>query len=291
MKRKDSLMWKEAKKNILLISPMYIFTLLFVAGPLIYMIILSFMTKGEGFEIDFTFTLDNFRTILDPLYLGTFISSFKLAILCTSIIILIGYPFGYFMARLPKTWKAKCMMLVMIPFWTSALIRLYGWIIILRSNGPFDQVAMFFGFTEESLGILYTYPAVVMGMVYILLPFMILSVYSSAEKLDFGLIEAARDLGATPFRAFWNISFKLTLPGLLSGVILTFIPSMALFFVADILGGNKILLVGNIIYDELMKTRDWPFAAAMALILMLLTTAMIALYRKISNVKELEGIL
>ena len=145
--------------------------------------------------------------------------------------------------------------------------------------------------TDAPLKLLYTYAAVAVGMVYALVPFMIFAVYSSAEKLDWRLVEAARDLGATPFQAFWTISFRLTLPGLLSGVVLTFIPSMGLFFIADILGGNKVVLVGNLIHEQLMKARNWPFAAALSVVLMVLTSLMIALYRKISGVKELEGLL
>ena len=140
------------------------------------------------------------------------------------------------------------------------------------------------------LKVLYTYAAVVVGMVYALVPFMIFAVYSSAEKLDWQLVEAARDLGATPFQAFWTVSFKLTLPGLLSGIVLTFIPSMGLFFIADILGGNKVVLVGNLIQEQLMKARNWPFAAALSVVLLTLTSIMIALYRKISGVKDLEGL-
>ena len=144
--------------------------------------------------------------------------------------------------------------------------------------------------TEEPLKLLYTYPAVVVGMVYALLPFMIFAVYSSAEKLDFALVEAARDLGASPMRAFLTVTLKLTLPGLLSGVVLTFVPSMGLFFIADILGGNKVVLVGNLIQSALMKAHNWPFAAALSVALMLLTTLIIWLYRKVSGVKDLEGI-
>jgi spermidine/putrescine transport system permease protein len=147
------------------------------------------------------------------------------------------------------------------------------------------------GITTEPLKLLYTYPAVVVGMVYVLVPFMIYSVYSSAEKLDWSLVEASRDLGATSVQAFFTISLKLTLPGLLSGVILTFIPSMGLFFIADILGGNKVVLVGSIIQEQLMKVRNWPFAAALAVVLMLLTTLFMYLYRKVTHVKDLEGLM
>jgi spermidine/putrescine transport system permease protein len=194
------------------------------------------------------------------------------------------------MARQKAEWKSRLMLLLMIPFWTSSLIRLYGWIIIFRANGTLDSLLMALGFTTAPLKLLYTYGAVTVGMVYALVPFMIFSVYSSAEKLDWHLVEAARDLGATPMQAFWTVSFKLTLPGLLSGVVLTFIPSMGLFFIADILGGNKVILVGNLIQEQLMKARNWPFAAALAVVLMILTSLMIGLYRRVSGVKDLEGL-
>ncbi len=277
------------KGNWLLLAPIYIFTLLFVALPILYMFLLSFLSRAEVWGVDFDFTLDNYGRILEPLYLNTFVESLKLAFLSTGLIVLIGYPYGYFMARMSDVWKRRMMLLIMIPFWTSALIRMYGWIIMFRSNGVLDRVLMGLHITEEPLKLLYTYPAVVVGMIYALLPFMILAVYSSAEKLDFTLVEAARDLGASSFMAFWTVSFKLTLPGLLSGVVLSFIPSMGLFFIADILGGNKIVLVGSVIQEQLTKGRNLPFAAALSAVLMILTSLMIRMYRKITGTKELEG--
>lgn len=271
--------------------PLYFFTLLFVAGPLIYMLILSFQTRAEVWGVVNKFTLDNYKNILQPVYLNTFWQSFKLAFTSTLFIIVIGYPFGYFMAKLTPIWKKRMMVLIMVPFWTSSLIRLYGWIIIFRANGVLDKMLMGAGITDKPLKLLYTYPAVVVGMVYALLQFMILAVYSSAEKMDWSLVEAARDLGATPVKAFLTVTMKLTLPGLLSGVILTFIPSMGLFFIADILGGNKVVLVGSLIQDQLMKAHNWPFAAALSVILMFLTSLMISLYKRITHTTELEGIL
>lgn len=235
-------------------------------------------------------TWDNYKNILEPIYLHTFAESLKLALICTALIALLGYPFGYFMAKLSKKWKSRVMILLMIPFWTSALIRMYGWIIIFRSNGLLDRLFMAIHLTEKPLRLLYTYPAVVVGMVYALLPFMILSVYSSVEKMDWSLVDAARDLGASPVYTFFTVTLKLTMPGFLSGVVLTFIPSMGLFFVADILGGNKIVLVGNLIQEQLMKARNWPFAAALSVVLMILTSLMLLLYRKVAGVKELEGL-
>jgi len=283
-------MKKKGKGNWVLLAPIYIFTIIFVAFPILYMFLLSVLSRAEVWGVDFKFTLDNYKRIFEPLYLNTFKESFLLAFLTTGFNILIGYPYGYFMARMNAVWKKRMMMLIMIPFWTSALIRLYGWIIVFRSNGVLDKILMGIGITDEPLKLLYSYPAVVVGMIYSLLPFMILSVYSSAEKVDYTLVEAARDLGASSFKAFWTVTFKLTLPGLLSGIILTFIPSMGLFFIADILGGNKIVLVGSLIQEQLTKGRNLPFAAALSAVLMILTSLLIGLYRRIAGTSELEGL-
>lgn len=272
------------------VLPLFVFTFMFVIGPLIYMLVLSFLQRGEVWGVVNKFTFKNYIDIFEPIYLKTFIESFKLAITTTFLIMIIGYPFGYFMAKLNAKWKKRMMLLLLIPFWTSSLIRLYGWIIIFRANGILDKLLMTLNITDAPLKLLYTYPAVVVGMVYALLHFMIFSVYSNAEKLDWSLVEAARDLGASSLQAFFTVSLKLTLPGLLSGVVLTFIPSMGLFFIADILGGNKVVLVGNLIQEQLMKAHNWPFAAALSVILMILTSVMIYIYRRISNVKELEGL-
>lgn len=246
----------------IILVPLYIMTIVFVLFPILYMIVLSFLSRAKVWGIEWDFTWSNYAKILDPLYLNTFWQSIELAFLSTLFVVLIGYPFGYFMAKLSASWKKKMMLLVMLPFWTSALIRLYGWIIVFRSNGTLDKVLMGLGITKEPLKLLYSYPAVIVGMVYSLLPFMILAVYSSAEKMDWSLVEAAVDLGASRFYAFRTITLKLTLPGLLSGIVLTFVPSMGLFFIADLLGGNKIVLVGSIIQEQLTKGRNLPFAAA-----------------------------
>lgn len=281
---------RAGKSNWLLLAPLYIFTILFVALPILYMFLLSVLTRSQVWGVEFDFTLEHYQRILEPLYLNTFLESFRLAFLSTGLVMLIGYPYGYFMAKMNAAWKKRMLLLIMIPFWTSALIRLYGWIIMFRSNGVLDQVLMGLHVTGKPLKLLYTYPAVVVGMVYALLPFMILAVYSSAEKMDWTLVEAARDLGASSFRAFWTVTFKLTLPGLLSGIILTFIPSMGLFFIADILGGNKIVLVGSVIQEQLTRGRNQPFAAALSAVLMILTVLLIRLYRKITGTSRLEGL-
>lgn len=281
---------KKKHTSRLLLVPIYLFTLIFVFAPLIYMFALSFMKRAQVWGAVPVFSLDNYRTILKPLYLHTFAESLKLAFLSTGAIILIGYPYGYFMAKMSEKWKKRMMLLLMIPFWTSALIRLNGWIIVFRSNGVLDSILMALHLTEKPLKLLYSYEAVLVGMIYALLPFMILSVYSSVEKMDWSLVEAARDLGAGRMEAFFTVTLKLTLPGLLSGIILTFIPSMGLFFIADILGGNKVVLVGNIIQEQLTKGRNIPFAAALSVVLMVLTSLLIGLYRSIAHTGELEGL-
>ena len=174
-KRKTS----SGKGNTALLAPMYIFTILFVGLPILYMFLLSFLSRAEVWGVDFDFTMENYKRILEPLYLNTFKESFGLAAITTVLVFVLGYPYGYFMARMNAVWKKRMMLLIMIPFWTSALIRLYGWIIVFRSNGVLDKLLMWLGITEKPLKLLYSYPAVVVGMIYALLPFMILSVYSS----------------------------------------------------------------------------------------------------------------
>ena len=279
------------KRWFCLILPMYIFSILFVLGPLLYMIALSFATNHEGLGVTFRFTLENFKKMADPVYVGTFVQSFQVAIMTTILVVVIGYPFGYFMAKQSKRGKRLLMFLIMVPFWTSSLLRMYGWIIVLQAKGIVNTVLIQLGLIRVPIKILYSYPAVLIGMVYALLPFMILSVYSSVEKMDWTLVEAAKDLGASNWKAFSTVTLKLTLPGLLSGVILTFIPSMGLFFIADILGGNKIVLVGSLIQDQLGRGGNWPFAAALSVILMILTSLMIYLYRRITHIKDLEGVI
>jgi spermidine/putrescine transport system permease protein len=252
--------------------PMYLFTMVFVLGPLIFMVALSFFEQ-DGWSYRAVFTLDNYKNAFTGTYLEILLSSLKLALISTVAVILLGYPFGLATAFLPKKLQKLIMTGQMIPYWVNSLLRLYGWIIIFRANGLLDKLLMWLGVTDEPLRLLYTYPAVVVGMIYVLIPFMFASVYQVAERLDTSLIEAARDLGASPARAFLSVTLPLTLPGLKTGIIHTFIPSMGLFFIADILGGNKIVLMGSLINDLLNKAHNQPLAAALASVLMVLTAA------------------
>lgn len=271
--------------------PMYIFALVFVLCPLIYMVMISISTNNpDGYGFTLGFSIENYLEMMNPVYFDSFVQSLKLAISTTLITGIIGYPFGYFMARLDSRGKRIVMFLLMIPFWMSSLIRLYGWIVVLQANGPVNRLLLGLGFINEPIKLLYTYPAVLIGMVYVLAPFMILSVYSSVEKMDWKLVEAARDMGASRARAFFDITLKMTLPGLMTGIILTFVPSMGLFFIADILGGNKIVLVGSLIQDQMSRGSNWPFAAALSVVMAIMMVVMILLYRKITKVNDLEEI-
>lgn len=270
---------KKRRTATLAVLPMYLFSLVFVAGPLVYMLVLSLMTR-DGFGFRNAFTLENYRKIFDPVYFATFLESLKLAVISTAAVILLGYPFGLGAALLPEKYARFFRTAQMIPYFVNSLLRLCGWIIIFRANGLLDKVLMSLGITNEPLKLLYTYPAVVVGMIYVLLPFMFLSVYQVAEKLDLTLVEAARDLGAGKIRAFLTVTLPLTLPGLKTGIILTFIPSMGLFFIASILGGNKVVLIGSLIEEQLMRAHNQPFAAALSVALMLLTGAVCGLLMK-----------
>jgi len=277
-------------KRSLSFLPLAVFTLVFVLGPLLYMLAVSFMKRRIPWGMEEVFTWENYRQLFEPVYLQIFSESIKLAFITTFFVIILGYPFGFFMARLPARWRGRVMLLVIIPFWTSTLMRLYGWIIVFRANGILDAVLMKLHITNEPLRLLYTYPAVVTGMIYALMPFMIYSVFVSAEKLDVSLVEAARIMGANRIQAFLTVSLPLTMPGLFSGVILTFIPSMGLYFIADILGGNKVILAGNLIRDQLLNVRNWPFAAAISVTLMILTSLFLYLYRLVTKSEKIEGL-
>jgi len=282
-------MIRKLKENLTFL-PLALFTLAFVLGPLLYMAAISFMRRHGSWGIEAVFSMQNYKRIFEPVYLETFMQSIRLAVITTVTVVVTGYPFGYFMARLKPVWRNRVMILIIIPFWTSALMRLYGWIIMFRANGVLDSLLMKLHITVEPLRLLYTYPAVITGMIYALLPFMIYSVFVSAEKLDRGLIDAARIMGANRIQAFLTVSLPLTMPGLFSGVILTFIPSMGLYFIADILGGNKVILVGNLIRDQLLNVHDWPFAAAISVVLMALTSLFLYLYRLVTRSGNLEGL-
>ena len=263
----------------LLKAPMYLWTVMFVLVAMLYVIGLSFLSRGEVAGVTGEITLNNYRRLGSPEYLSVLVKSLRLAAITTVLCILIGYPFGYLMARLKPKARSIVMLLIIVPFWTNALIRIYGWRILLMGNGPVNSLLLSLGLIEKPLKLLYTDGAVLLGMVYALIPFMILPTFSTVEKLDFSVVEAARDLGASPLYAFFTVTVPLTVAGLMAGCVLVFIPSMGLFFLNDLLGGSKTVLAGGLI-QQLINSRDLPMAAALSVLLLSVTGAVIAIYRK-----------
>jgi ABC-type spermidine/putrescine transport system, permease component I len=268
------------KKRTLLCIPLYAWAVLFVGLPLLYVVGVSFFTRSATWGITDTLTLDNYRKIFEPTYLKVFGDSLGTSAITCLIVTLIAYPFAYGMARAKPTYRMLLMILVMAPFWTSALIRTYGWMILLRANGPINGLLQWLGLIDKPLRLLYTQGAVLLGFVYTLLPFMILPCFTAIERMDWHTVEAARDLGASPRRAFVTVTLPLTLSGIISGLTLTFVPSMGMFFISDLLGGSKTVLIGNLIQDQLLRARNTPFGAALAVAMLLLTAAVLWMQRR-----------
>lgn len=270
---------KDRRFALLLKLPLYLWTVLFVLAALGYVIALSLQGRGELIGVSGQWTLDNYARLREPQYLQVLVNSLRLAALTTLFCALIGYPFGYLMARLKPASRSIVTMLLVVPFWTNSLIRIYGWRILLIGNGPINTLLMNLGWIQQPLKLLNTEGAVFLGMVYALVPFMILPSATAVEKLDDSVVEAARDLGASPLHAFFTVTVPLTLSGLMAGCVLVFIPSTGLFFLNDLLGGSKTMLAGNLI-QSLMKSRDLPMASALSVLMLAVTGAVIALYRR-----------
>lgn len=275
---------KKDRAAFWLSMPLIVWTLLFVGATIVYIIVLSFMKRSpDGFGVTGEFTLENYAKLLKTDYARVFLNTLKLSVETTILCVLIGYPFGYCMGKASNKWRTILMLLVIVPFWTNALIRIYGWRILLVGNGPINQLLMALGIIEKPLKLLNTHGAVVLGMVYALLPFMILPTYTSVEKMDWALVDAGRDMGAKPWKVFATVTLPLTAPGLMTGCVLVFVPSLALFFMSDLMGGPSDILIGNLVHDQLLKSRDWPFAAALSVVLLLLTGLIMFGYRKLGG--------
>ncbi len=265
---------------------------LFVLFPNIMIIGTSFLTRDEANLIEMTFTLDNYARLMDPLYAKVLWHSFYMAIVATLICLVIGYPFAYIVAKMPAQWRPVMLFLVIVPFWTNSLIRTYGLKIVLGTQGVLNKGLLALDIIDKPLRLMYTETAVMIGLVYILLPFMILPLYSAIEKLDDTYIEAAKDLGANKWQTFTKVILPLTMPGIIGGCLLVLLPALGMFYISDLLGGAKNLLIGNVIKSQVLNARDWPFGAATSIALTAAMAIMLyAYYRagKLLNKKvELE---
>ena len=249
-----------------LLAPMIAWLVLFVILPMVILFVYSFCTRDDLGRVVFEFTFDNYRRVGDPIYLTILGRSIAYAALTTVLCIALGYPVAWFIARQREAVRNTLLLLVMIPFWTSFLIRTYAWITILKGEGLLNGLLLAVGFIPEPLTLLYTPFAVIIGLVYAYLPFMILPIYGSAEKLDNALVEAAHDLGAGPVRAFSEVIVPLTWPGIAAGVLLVFVPAIGMFAITDLMGGARVPMIGNIIQNQFSKAFNWPFGAALGVV-------------------------
>jgi spermidine/putrescine transport system permease protein len=257
-----------------------LFLLFTVILPLLLVVGLSFMMRGPYGNVVYKFTVNNYLRLLDPIYARILGYSLVSAATTTLFTIFIGYPLAYYIAKVPARQRSWLLFLILVPFWTNFIIRIYAWIMILRTEGFLNAFLLKIGLIQIPLNILYTPTAVLIGMVYEFLPFMVLPLYTSLEKIEAAQLEAAADLGAPPWRAFLRITLPLSLPGMIAGSILVFIPAMGMFVVPDLMGGAKTILVGNLIRNQFLTARDWPFGAAASMILLLLTLAFTLVYTR-----------
>ncbi len=259
--------------------PVIIYSILLILLPLVYIFIISFFKNdGYGGMIE-TFTLGNYIQLFDTVYMRIFINSIIIALIVTFICILISYPFVIAMTHKSKRTQKILMTLVMVPFLTNSLIRMYGWIVLLRKSGVINSILLNMGIISNPLRLMYNNFGIIVGMVYTLIPFMILPLYSSVAAIDKSLIEAASDLGANKRKTFIEIILPSTKPALFNGSLMVFTPALGYFFIVDVLGGGRIMILGNLIKNQFLTARNWPFGASISVFLLIITFIIIGIYR------------
>ncbi|MEZ4300306.1 MAG: ABC transporter permease [Polyangiaceae bacterium] len=264
------------KAGGLLAAPLFVWMLALVVMPNLILVGYAFCDRDGLGQVVPSFSLDAFTRLADPTYVRTLARSLRLSAVATALCLVIGYPVGYFIGRASKRWQGKLLLLVMIPFWTSFLVRTYAWMILLRSEGVINALLQYTHLASSPVDMLYTEGAVLIGIVYAYLPFTILPIYGSAEKLDGALIEAAANLGARPFRTFTRVILPLTRPGIVAGALFVFIPSIGMFAIPDLMGGGRVPLVGNVIQNQFGQGRNWPFGAALGVVLLVMFLSLLA---------------
>ncbi len=280
-------------RNAVIAIP-YIWLLLLFLLPFIYVLKISFaetiyarppysplLIWGDSWLPSIKASFDNYLFLFsDSLYIKAYLSSLKIAFISTILTLIIGYSIAYSVARAPTRWRGILLMLVILPFWTSFLIRVYAWIGILKTEGLLNLALMSIGIIEKPLMIMNTDLAVYIGIIYSYLPFMILPLYANLEKMDMSLLEAAADLGCRPFKSFWTVTVPLSIPGIMAGCFLVFIPVMGEFVIPDLLGGSETLMIGKVLWTEFFYNRDWPVASAVAILLLAILIVPIMLYQR-----------
>ncbi len=288
-------------RSVVILVP-YVWLLLFFLAPFFIVLKISFsevliarppyaplVELVDDFYLQFTLNLENYLLLSeDSLYWRAYLSSVKIAVISTFLALLIGYPMAYAMARAPREWRLALLMAVILPFWTSFLIRVYAWIGILKKEGLLNLLLLKIGIIQEPLTILNTDLAVYIGIVYSYLPFMLLPLYASLEKMDLSLLEAAADLGCRPLKAFWVITVPLSLPGIVAGCFLVFIPAVGEFVIPDLLGGSDTLMIGKTLWAEFFNNRDWPLSSAVAVVLLAILIIPIVIFQRMQE-RDMRG--
>ncbi len=249
------------------LAPARALTFGFFLVPLAIVLLYSFLTRGTYGGQGQPFTLENYTRLADSLYLEILAKSFWIAIVSTAACLVMGFPLAMFIARSDPKWRGTWINLVMLPFWTSFLVRTYAWMFLLRDTGLINTMLQALGITGQPLPLLYNDGAVILGLVYGYLPFMVLPVYSTLERQDPFLSEAAADLGATPWQALWRVTIPMAKPGILAGSVLVFIPCLGAYLTPDLMGGGKSIMIGNVVQQQFTSARDWPFGASLSLAL------------------------
>ena len=265
------------------LSPVIIYAFILILLPLLYIFFLSFCQNDSYGGIIYNFTLSNYLTIFDFTYVRILVKSSLIALIATFLCICISYPFALFLREKSEKTRNLMIKLVMVPFLTNSLIRTYGWIVLLRKNGIINTALVSLNITDGPVSLMYNDLGIIIGMTYTLLPFMILPLSSAVFKIDNSLIEAARDLGAGPIKIFKNIIFPQTASGVFNGSLMVFIPAIGYFFIADILGGGKAMIIGNLIKNQFLTARNWPLGSAISIFLIIVTFLLVKLYKKIGG--------
>ncbi|MBB3773410.1 spermidine/putrescine transport system permease protein [Angulomicrobium tetraedrale] len=284
---------KSRATNFLLILPGAAWLGVFLLLPCSLVLAYAFMTRGVYGGVVPTFSLDNFVRVFDAVYIEIFLTSARIALLAALVSLVIGYPAAYAISRLPGTWQLPALFFVILPFWSNYLIRTYAWIVLLNRTGVINEGLRGLGIIDAPLDILYTESAIVVGLVYNYLPFVILSVFSSIQRLNPEVLEASEDLGAAPWRTFLRVTLPLTMPGVVAGGVFVFVLSIGNFITPNLLGGGQVKMVGNVIYDQFTSARDWPFGAALSLsliaIMMVLLVIQTTLSHRIRKIEKVEA--
>ena len=269
--------------------PGLIFLTIFAAFPVVSMLFMSVLTAGRFGGVTTPFTLDNFVRATDQTFLKVIFTSILIATATAVLSLLIGFPTAFFISRLSRKWQVILIIAIILPYWTNFLVRTYAWLVLLNNEGIINKFLKNIGLISNPIEMLYTPFAVIVGMTYLYLPLMILPIYAALEKVDKNLVEASLDLGSTAWKSLKTISIPLALPGILIGLIFVFVPSMGNFVVPELLGGGKTVMIGNLVRDQFLKARDWPFGATFALVLTVILIILISIQSRVSKKVNLNA--